>query len=267
MTNHSYTWKSIVHGASLLKQGIGRIINNGRSTSFWKDNWSGLGALQDISTRTIPPDIISLSVRDVWYSTNRWNWELLADFLSANSLYHLASVVLFPEVTENDSWYWPDSSNGVYSVSTGYSALQRQRSTIDLSHARVWGAVWKIQIPERIQTLVWLAFHGAFLCNDVRRRRHFITDGNCSYCKEIETPIHVLRDCVEARKVWVELIPTYYRSIFFSMDLKDWIAANLVTPSHISNLNWQVIFSTCIWWLWKWRNNRVFNGSQENRSK
>lgn len=71
-----------------------------------------------------------------------------------------------------------------------------------------WKQIWEALAPYRYRAFLWLARHGSFLCNHVRVRRLLAASDACTACgDEMETCLHVLRDCGKAKEVWGSLQP------------------------------------------------------------
>ena len=67
----------------------------------------------------------------------------------------------------------------------------------------------------------------------------------------VEDSLHVLRDCMAAKHIWLAIVLFSLRDSFFSLDLKDWILTNLKSGRYDSNgVDWSVIFGIAIWNLW-----------------
>ena len=44
-----------------------------------------------------------------------------------------------------------------------------------------------------------------------------------------------------------------------NLPFKEWISQNLSLRSRSGDDAWKERFSICLWWIWKWRNEQVFN--------
>lgn len=93
------------------------------------------------------------------------------------------------------------------------------------------------------------------------RRRHLDSDGICDRCGlELESTLHVLRDCPVAKRTWNCLIPKSLQADFFSLSLKDQVFFNIRSKEQTRrNVDWSYIFGVTIWRFWYWRNNFQFN--------
>ena len=77
-----------------------------------------------------------------------------------------------------DKLFWSRSSNGVYSVKSGYklimeSEMKDNPTTSNFSLTKkVWKGIWSLRIPNRVKTLMWRAGSDALPTRvNLRKRR------------------------------------------------------------------------------------------------
>ena len=124
-----------------------------------------------------------------------------------------------------------------------------------------------MDILPRIQTFVWQCFHNSIGVKEYLVRRGMLEDGNCPLCgRSSETIIHALRDCRNIKPVWIQLGVRWDDHNFWSDGLHKWLEFNrkigrcrdgCVSP-------WRTTFLFAIWFIWKSRNQMVFNGKIQN---
>jgi len=103
----------------------------------------------------------------------------------------------------------------------------------------------------------------AIMTNEVRWRRKITSNPCCSHClTELETIIHALRDCPNARGVWDRIIEVADREAFYSLNWYTWLLNNL-RVNHPSSKRkfWGIEFGIALWQIWKERNHRIFSSS------
>jgi hypothetical protein len=62
----------------------------------------------------------------------------------------------------------------------------------------IWKRIWRLEVPERVRGFVWIVLHRNLMTNERNSRTH-LSVSFCDYCrKEVETTLHVLRDCAKA---------------------------------------------------------------------
>ncbi|CAN1179882.1 Aldehyde oxidase 4 [Linum perenne] len=119
----------------------------------------------------------------------------------------------------------------------------------------VWKTIWRWKGPQRIRQFIWLVAHQRLLTNGERRRRHLTEIGACQVCpEEEETVLHVLRDCPLASATWELLAFPSDNHSFFQTPLLPWIEDFIRRPEL------SLLFGVTCWFLWRYRNDRVFNG-------
>lgn len=64
-------------------------------------------------------------------------------------------------------------------------------------------AVWKLQIPPRVQIFLWLLTDDRLLSKDNLAKRREVLDQSCLFCKEQETIIHMFFECAWLRECGV----------------------------------------------------------------
>ncbi|MED6205429.1 hypothetical protein PIB30_118394 [Stylosanthes scabra] len=118
-----------------------------------------------------------------------------------------------------------------------------------------WLWIWKLRIPEKIKTLIWLCLHEALPTNVFRFNRGVVSSMLCSRCNLYpETVLHCLRDCPMARPIWDYMqFPT--SDMVHSADIKTWISSGV----HLDEL----VFCATLWWIWRDRNNSIFNPDEK----
>lgn len=61
-----------------------------------------------------------------------------------------------------------------------------------------WKRIWRLGVPERVKSFLWLVLHGSLKTNERKNKMHLSTP-YCIHCREqIETKQHVLIDCSQA---------------------------------------------------------------------
>jgi len=63
-------------------------------------------------------------------------------------------------------------------------------------------AVWKLNIPPRVQFFLWLISNNRVLTRDNLVKRREVTDATCLFCSEKESISHLFFDCCVAMHVW-----------------------------------------------------------------
>ena len=93
--------------------------------------------------------------------------------------------------------------------------------------------------------------------NKERSRHGFTINPYCHCClRVVEDLDHVFRRYSKIIPVWENLNVNTIDSGAQKKYFKNWIQWNLTSE------NWKVTFACCRWWIWRWRNDRVFKNTE-----
>ncbi|KAK4267638.1 hypothetical protein QN277_024391 [Acacia crassicarpa] len=252
----SRLWKFICKQQSVVEAGSCWQIRNGRSISFFQDCWLFKDKrLKDYCIRQLDSEEIQSSVAE-WVRYGTWDLSRLVTVVKGEIIQMLLAIL--PPMSEagNDILMWNATAHGNFSVKSAYFLIEKPPAQL---HSNVFKKIWAWKGVERVRVFLWLAFHNRLPTNE-RRRRWSSGSATCAYCEVgIEDEMHIFRDCYYARQVWLSLIHPRYVTVFFMLPLKDWFALNLAEELGLDRVNpWCLIWGVGIWFLWKWRNNCVF---------
>lgn len=95
---------------------------------------------------------------------------------------------------EDDQILWSFNSKGQYSVRSLYAIINH------MSIVPIYiQAVWKLNIPPRVQIFLWLLCNNRLLTHDNLAKEEEVIDPTCS---EKESVIRLFFDCCVAKCVW-----------------------------------------------------------------
>ncbi|CAL8105061.1 unnamed protein product [Prunus armeniaca] len=220
----SSTWRGVLHGAALLRKGMLWGIGDGGTVEFWKDNWVFDAPLNqnDSGVDICDPDsVISSFYRDGW-----WDMEKLRVALPEELVQRVISCPVGFNSGIQDAQIWKFSSNGIFSVKSAYNMVFEGSTCSDVA----WTILWKLRIPPKLHIFFWLVFQGKILFNEQRVRRQLSLDASCGSCHwPMESILHILHDCVKAKKVWNALLNSSQSARFFTVDFQPWLRVNLMS--------------------------------------
>ncbi|KAE8667060.1 Retrovirus-related Pol polyprotein from transposon TNT 1-94 [Hibiscus syriacus] len=230
----SHLWRALSNVWPMFYGFLSWSIGDGASARFWHDVWvPNLGPL----TSHKDPNV---TVNDNF---------LVCEALSTNAS-HLGL----------DRLCWADGQNETFFVKSAY----RRISSSDWNPKNpTWSSFWKPRVPERIRYFTWLAYRDRLLTNVNRCKRNIASSPLCDiYGTSDETTLHILRDCTEARKLWMSIIPPNAANRFFTLSLEHWLLDNISLNHllHGTTIPWKIAFVSLAWQLWKRRNSCIFNG-------
>lgn len=120
------------------------------------------------------------------------------------------------DVKGYDLMFWVGSRRGEFSVKSAYETINENQHAVE---ALVWNLAWKWKGPQCIKTFIWLVIHDRLKTKAEVIRRHILMDNSYERCGiEVETTLHVLRDCLVAKRVWNQFIPSTRRHQFYSLN-------------------------------------------------
>ncbi|CAL1358444.1 unnamed protein product [Linum trigynum] len=236
-----------------MTAGMELAIKDGKSTSFFTDRWLGNG--ECLADHVLPhSDELEEDqcVASFVQSSGDWDLERMRNFLPEEMVLRIAGVQPPRPDAGEDLPIWGPESDGRFRIRTAYDIAS---SYVANPQQGNWKTVWKWQGPAKIRYFLWLATRGRLLTNSERKRRHLSNSDKCSNCEdEVESVVHVIRDCGLARQVWCDTIEPGNQPAFFAAECNEWQEDNLSKPE------FSLRFGATCWAFWKARNERVFKG-------
>ena len=259
----SRIWKGMLRGVATFKEGIKWLPGFESNLEVWNDNWTNFGPLRSIIQGLLSREAANLKIKDVMDETSRWNWfsfqmsfpdEVLKDIM--------ATPIPFSARCE-DRLAWKHSAKGDFDLRSAYLLAMDTRG--DAPFKGQW--IWKLKILPRIQMFVWKCMHFSLGVNQCLLDRGLMVEAYYPWCQcEVESILHLLRDCPFSIRVWNQLGGYVNNSNFFSLSLQDWLFSNATSNLHHNSgpLPWNLVFFFSLWLLWKDRNMCVFNQKNPN---
>ena len=139
-------------------------------------------------------------VKDYWEPTKGWKWENLDGVLPSHIENLLVAILVRSDDEDKDGLCWGPTENGEFSVQSVYAlSLPQFNPPFD----GIMKQIWKLQIPQRIRTFLWLVSHGKILTNKEKMRRGLISTPYCQCCPDyIEDLDHLFRSCTRVQPFW-----------------------------------------------------------------
>ena len=142
-----------------------------------------------------------------------------------------------------DRYIWRPSSDGRFSVNSAYHFLF---AGIHRSAEPIWRAIWRWHVPEKIKTLMWTFAHGRSHTQQLRFTRGIGQSDRYPFgCPHAENPMHLIRDCVNAKERWKALLAQEHWDRFFSLEGPDWLTWNLKKEAgkdYTKRVAWPTLF-------------------------
>ncbi|GKA05774.1 RNA-directed DNA polymerase, eukaryota [Tanacetum coccineum] len=128
---------------------------------------------------------------------------------------------------------------------------------------------WNKTLPRKVNIFMW-----HFMLDRLPHRHNLSSRGidipsiSCPSCNgNVESAIHIFFECTIARDIWIAIRNWCDISfpIFTSIEhMKDWFGSWQASKEKTRRLS--VIFTSSLWWLWKYRNSVLFCQSPIKRS-
>ncbi|XP_019150554.1 PREDICTED: uncharacterized protein LOC109147346 [Ipomoea nil] len=217
--NMSQTWRGLLKSRHILEGGIKKVVHNGNNTLFWIDKWLVNAPLRQWLSEPIPLPDLYRNVSSYCDLDVGWLINQLINLLPEEILDKLAAVILTSDLEDIDSLAWMHKSSGEFSIKSAYDAALRSPT---MSDDVKWKSIWKLKVPNRICTFIWLVKHEKILTNSNRCKRGPSECDKCARClTAIEDTQHVLRDCPAAKEVLELVLPCL--SSAANLPFEDWL--------------------------------------------
>jgi hypothetical protein len=186
----SFTWRSIIFGRELLKEGL-----------IWQ-----IGDGSDIKTMT---DRVSNLLLD---NGRGWNVEKLNEVLFEGDVADILKIPVGRAGTR-DYLAWNYTKNGIFSVKSAYHLKQQIKrrsggmvgSSTNIDEHQGWLALWSANVPGKVQVHCWRLVQNGLAVGSELERRRIKAGVKCIVCNREETLRHRFWECAHAISVWEEL--------------------------------------------------------------
>ncbi|KAL2925678.1 hypothetical protein RDABS01_019518 [Bienertia sinuspersici] len=242
-------WKSIGKAWHILTKNPKWIIKNGRSASFWNDNWLGIGPLRSFIQGPLQAHENSQTISS-FISNSSWNLGLLSFSLPDHLLKKISSFPI-PSSTEDDHPIPQYLHLDNFITNQAYRTQFEHKISYNLDH------IWKANTSPKIRTFLWLVWWDRLPHKLTLSQRNIITDTNCTICgHHTENAFHILWACPQAQAIW-KFFPLCLNPP--SSNLHDWLWQNLKSSAITYDLQWNSLFPSLCFEVWKQRNAHIFS--------
>ncbi|KAF7833419.1 ribonuclease H [Senna tora] len=228
-SSSSRLWRAVVRNWAHVNEGIEWRLGDGKRTKFWLDAWiPNCGKLVDLVTGPVSQLEMHEVVVDYTTPSGGWDWDRFE--------YRL-----------------PDQIRAkIAAVSSSFELLSARPKDLAASS------------PAACSFLFMVMWDNKLLTNAERVRRGMTDVASCSRCGGVyEDVLHAIRDCPNAKNLWMRLVRSAHWPEFFSSDLPSWLLLNVSKQIGRLQMDWPTTFATTCWSLWKWRNEAIFANKVE----
>jgi hypothetical protein len=204
----SYTWRSILHGRELLKEGLIWRIGDGQKVRVWSDNWIPRESMKRPLGHH-PNKEVEMVSELLLDNGAGWDEAKLCDTFFEADVEDIQKIPVGSAGTV-DYLAWNYTKNGVFSVRSAYhlgmqikrNKLGNPGSSMSSDEHKGWLAIWSAAVPNKTKVHCWrLVKNGLAVGGELRRRR--IKNGVvCIVCNREETLKHRFWECPHAHHAW-----------------------------------------------------------------
>jgi hypothetical protein len=208
----SYTWRSILKGIELLKEGLIMRVGNGASINVWKDPW----VAREGSPYVISPknnNLIDQVADLINPASGDWDEELVRDCLWNVDVVHVLKMPIRGNL--DDCWAWRLDQKGLFSVKSAYwlhrSLFEKKGCSSGTQvlpdvASFCWNDIWRCPCPPNVRQFLWRIGHDSVphRCNIARKGIDI--DPLCLVCGRLnEDCAHLFLKCkgVKQEKVGI----------------------------------------------------------------
>ena len=211
----SYSWRSILKGLKLLKQGLIWRIGDGMNTNIWTDPWIPRGSTRRPATPR-GPSLLTKVADLIDPGTGTWDEKLVLDTFWPED----AQIILNIPTAEgmNDWPAWHYDSMGKFSVKSAYKLavqIRDQESGSDASSsssvqgsdgAFPWQKIWHLKLPNKVNMFIWRMAHNSLPVRRNLARRGVKLDTICPVCQRLDEDCsHIFFKCKRVRACWRDM--------------------------------------------------------------
>ena len=262
----SYTWRSVLRGLELLKEGIVWRVGTGEQIDVYKDPWLPRGQTKRVRS----PDELGeeLRVSDlIDTSTGQWDEELIRNLFDQVDTKEILSIPIRPGMVDTIAWHF--DNKGIFSVKSCYHlgvslrdhklGKDASSSTATKDQSPIWNMIWNLKLPGKVRIFLWRLCHNSLPTRVNIKRKKVELDTRCPMCYRLdEDGGHLFIKCNKVRAVWRMLLLEDVR-----LDLEA-AASPLLMVETILSLPKEKQITTCVL-LWDWwtTRNKINAGEQE----
>lgn len=261
--NSSWIWKYILSLRPLAKALIGCEIGDGKTASFWYDNWTGHGPLIEFVGSLGPQKLGVPALALVAHAKGPEGWKLPSIRTRTPTLQALRETLQNMTPPHDDRGADRYSWGPVTNRSTTFSTKKAWDHIRPSAPKGIWAkVVWfKSAIPKHAFTF-WTAHLDKLPVRSRLLNWGMNISSSCCLCTQhLETRDHLFLHCEFSEELWKLVLHRLGQTRFLFMNWQSMITwLSSTSPGNSSKLKLLVIHAT-VFLIWKERNNRLFNNS------
>jgi hypothetical protein len=200
----SYTWRRILKGFDLLRQGLIWRVGDGEGLNMWTDPWLPRG----MSRRSITPrgaQLMTSVAELIDQATGGWDSQLVRDTFREEDAKVILAIPIHGGLENRAAWFF--DKKGIFSVKSAYKVFRTNKtissrsggatsSNPDPKSALVWNKIWSMQCANKVKHFMWRVCHNSHALRMNLKRRGMDLDTRCVLCNGLdEDGAHLFLKC------------------------------------------------------------------------
>lgn len=208
LTGGSFTFRSILHGRDLLREGVVWRIGNGESINVHHDNWiPRRGCLKPLGQQYVQ---MLTQVSDLLTEHGtEWDFNKLDVMFTADDAADIKQIAIGGP-NRSDYLAWNFTKNGQFSVRSAYHLRMsmnglksgRPGPSASLMQHKVWLALWRTNVPNKAKIHTWRLMRNGLAVGSELHRRRIKPGVFCAACGREETCYHRFWTCPHSALFW-----------------------------------------------------------------
>jgi hypothetical protein len=183
------SWRSILRGVKLLKEGLIWHVGNGESIHIWNDNWLNReGSRQPVTSRG--QCVLTKVFELIDPYTGQWDEELVRQTFWEMDANIILSTPVRQDFEDYPAWFF--DTKGVFSVKSAYKLYvserdaDQPRSANDKSEKAFWKKLWGLPCLPKVKQFMWRLAHNSLPLRINIASRGLNCDTLCVCCKRLD---------------------------------------------------------------------------------
>lgn len=198
--------------------------------------------MRDKSNLTVETSVVEglkhLKVCDLFLPNgSSWDIELLEEIFSKRDVREISSILIH-RYGSKDKLIWSRTSNGTYTVKTGYAVCLQSATNMDEIRIKGdWSLIWKLKVLHKVKNLVWRVARDYLPTRVKLLSKHVLVPMTCDSCVVgIENAWHVFIHCPYALECWREAgIYDFVQSVADTVEsFSQWLFKVLANASYLT---------------------------------
>lgn len=209
----SYSWRSILKGVQLLREGVIWRIGNGEKVNIWNDPWIPRGKSRKPATpqrRNVILHKVSELINPV---DGDWDEDLIKQTFNEKDAEEILQI---PISEGNEDWLaWHFDKRGLFSVKSAYRVAietDARKSIHGIASASgttadhlpyEWEKIWRLPLPAKILHFLWRMARNSLPLRQKLIQRGVKADPWCPVClRTDEDGGHTFFKCKPVKHIW-----------------------------------------------------------------